>query len=137
MGRSQLVKLLLDTHIWLWSLGEPRNLKPRIARELASSDNDLWLSPLSIWEFFILSSRGRVALYEPAEEVARQALANTALKEAPVTADVVMATRSVKLEHRDPVDWFLAATARAFDLTLVTADQKLLRGGGFSVLANH
>ena len=42
----------------------------------------------------------------------------------------------IKLSHRDPVDQFLAATARIFDLTLVTADRRLLQESGFSTLAN-
>jgi len=48
-----------------------------------------------------------------------------------------MATYSVNLAHRDPADRFLAATARVFDLTLVTADDNLIRGKGYRVLANR
>jgi len=48
------VKLLLDTHIWLWGLLEPGRLSPRVAAALASPDGERWLSPLSIWEALLL-----------------------------------------------------------------------------------
>ena len=48
------MKFLLDTHIWLWSLGEPDKLSGRVAKELDSRENELWLSPISIWEAFLL-----------------------------------------------------------------------------------
>jgi hypothetical protein len=59
MGSSQ-VNLLLDTHIWLWSHAEPDRLSKRVAGALADDLNQLWLSPISIWEFLLLTERGRV-----------------------------------------------------------------------------
>jgi len=44
------VRLLLDTHIWLWSLLEPAHLVPAVANALADTDSELWLSPISTWE---------------------------------------------------------------------------------------
>jgi len=131
------MKLLLDTHIWLWSLRDPARLVRRVARALESAAGELWLSPLSIWELMLLAEKGRIPLPSPAEDWAVSALELVPLKEAPVTFQVALATRHVHLPHRDPIDLFLAATARVFDLTLVTADQHLIRGKGFSVLANR
>jgi len=131
------MKFLLDTHIWLWSLRDPARLERRVTRALESQASELWLSPLSIWELILLAEKGRIPLPAPAEDWAVRALELLPLKEAPVTFQVALATRHVHLPHRDPVDLFLAATARAFDLTLVTADEHLIRGKGFSVLANR
>ncbi len=131
------MKLLLDTHIWLWSLREPVRLTRRVARALESASSELWLSPLSIWELMLLAEKGRIPLNLPAEEWAVRALERVPLKEAPVTFQVALATQHVDLPHQDPVDQFLAATARVFDLTLVTADSRLLRGKGFTTLANR
>lgn len=131
------MKLLLDTHIWLWSLRDPARLTRRVARALESTSSELWLSPLSIWELMMLGEKGRIPLSSPAEEWAAGALEKVPLKEAPLTFQVALATRHVHLPHHDPVDLFLAATARVFDLTLVTADQHLAHGKGFSVLANQ
>lgn len=131
------MNLLLDTHIWLWSRREPARLTRRVARALESRTNELWLSPLSVWEFLRLAEKGRIPLPLPAEEWAVRALEQVPLKEASVTFQVALATRHIHLPHRDPVDLFLAATARFYDLTLVTADQHMLAGSGFSVLANR
>jgi len=131
------MKLLLDTHIWLWILGEPPLLKRGVMREIESKANELWLSPLSVWEVLLLADKGRISLTPTAQDWATLALNTVPTKEAPLTAEVVLATKQVRLPHRDPVDLFLAATARFYDLTLVTADQHLLHGKGFSVLANR
>ena len=130
------MKLLLDTHIWLWSRLDPARLTKRVSRALENNANELWLSPLSLWETLLLDEKGRIALQPTAAEWVTLALSKLPMKEAPLTSEVVLATRQVQLSHRDPVDRFLAATARTFDLTLVTADQHLLRGKGFSTLAN-
>jgi len=44
------VKLLLDTHIWLWALLEPEKLARRVRDALGLGENELWLSPISVWE---------------------------------------------------------------------------------------
>jgi PIN domain nuclease of toxin-antitoxin system len=58
------------------------------------------------------------------------------VREAPLTFEVVREVAHLKLPHRDPADHFLVATARIFELTLVTADQHLLKAPGVSVLSN-
>lgn len=56
------MKLLLDTHIWLWSFLEPERLGSRIAEALTEEDNELWLSPISVWEAHLLAERNRIRL---------------------------------------------------------------------------
>lgn len=131
------MKLLLDTHIWLWSLLEPGNLTRRVARALESAENELWLSPLSTWELLVLVEKGRVVLDLEASAWVSQALRMVPLKEAPLTHEVALETRKVHLAHRDPVDLLLAATARVFGLTLVTADKRLMAAKGLATLANR
>jgi len=58
------MKLLLDTHIWLWSILMPERLSPKVRRALLSSGNELWLSPVSTWELTVLCAKGRVVLKE-------------------------------------------------------------------------
>ena len=131
------MRLLLDTHIWLWSMLEPQNLTPRVAKALETLDNELWLSPISLWELLILVEKGRVTLGVEVGAWISKALLAVPLKQAPVTHDVALETRNIQLPHRDPADRFLAATARVFELTLVTADERLLAAKGLSVLANR
>jgi len=131
------LRLLLDTHIWLWSQGSPARLVPRIQAELVYPRNELWLSPLSIWEVLLLSDKKRIILDEPAERWVVHALDSSPLREASLSNEVALETSKIKMAHRDPVDRFLAATARVFDLILVTADKRLLNAEGFSKLANQ
>ena len=131
------MRLLLDTHIWLWSRVEPTRLTRRVAEALERPSNELWLSPLSVWELVTLVDKGRVALDAGVEEWLDLALKKVPVKEAPLTFDVALLTRDIQLPHRDPVDTLLAATARAFDLTLVTADARLLQGRGYTTLPNR
>jgi PIN domain nuclease of toxin-antitoxin system len=128
------VKLLLDTHIWIWSLLEPARLAPRIAKALNNAANEKWLSPISIWECMVLVEKGRIRLNIGVEEWIARALTEFPPIEAPLTIEVVLAMNKIHLSHRDPADAFLAATARVFQLTLVTADARLRTAKGISFL---
>lgn len=128
------MKLLLDTHIWIWSLLDPARLAPRIARALNNPANEKWLSPISIWECMVLVEKGRIKLNVGFEEWIARALAEFPPIEAPLTAEVVLAMSKIHLPHRDPAGAFLAATAKVFQLTLVTADARLRTAKGISFL---
>jgi PIN domain nuclease of toxin-antitoxin system len=131
------VKLLLDTHIWIWSVDDKPRLKARVLHALENSANEKWLSPISLWEFMLLVEKRRVTLNLSVEEWIGQALREAPIREAPLTAEVVLATNKISLPHRDPADTFLAATALVFGLTLVTADVRLLSVKGLPSLANR
>jgi PIN domain nuclease of toxin-antitoxin system len=131
------MKLLLDTHIWLWSVLEPTRLARRIASAIDNSENQLWLSPISVWELLMLTRKGRVKLDEDAVSWARRTVEQLQLHEAPLTFDVALETFTLNLAHSDPSDRLIAASAKVFDLTLVTADQKLIVAPGVKVLSNR
>jgi len=129
------LKLLLDTHIWIWSLAEPKQLSRRVQRELTDQNNELWLSPVSTWEVLLLHAKGRIQFHDNARDwVAR---ATMHMREAPLTHEIVVAAQELPLPHQDPADRFLAATADVLGLTLVTADQRLLGLGTIATLANR
>ena len=130
------MKLLLDTHILLWSLLEPEKLSKRVASELEDPSNENWVSPISIWEVLILAERGRVILNPDPLTWIRNLLKTIPLKEAPLNHEVAIQSRTIDLRHQDPVDRFLAATAIVYDLTLVTADERLLVSRTLSSLPN-
>ncbi|HYL10251.1 MAG TPA: type II toxin-antitoxin system VapC family toxin [Candidatus Acidoferrales bacterium] len=129
------MKLLLDTHIWLWSLADPGRLSPRVQHELKDRRNELWLSPVSTWEALLLHAKGRIRLRGSIREWVAEATIH--FREAPLTHEIVAATQELPLEHSDPADRFLAATAEVLGLTLVTADQRLLGLGKIATLANR
>jgi PIN domain nuclease of toxin-antitoxin system len=59
------------------------------------------------------------------------------LTEAPLTVEVALAISTINFPHGDPADHFLAATAKVFDLTLVTSDEHLIHLPGLHVLSNR
>ncbi len=131
------MKLLLDTHIWIWSVAEPERLSKKVAAALETPKNELWLSPISVWELLLLVERGRVELDRAPMRWIEDAFAACPLRDAPLTRDVAIESRLKSLRHEDPADRFIAATARVYELTLVTADERLLDVDGLAVLANR
>jgi len=128
------LRLLLDTHIWVWSKLEPARLGSRSTSELSNSDNELWLSPVSVWEALTLMQKGRIRVENPFEWVERAA---EQMREAPLTREIVSVGLAMRLPQGDAADRFLAATAKVLKLTLLTADRRLLGLGEISTLANR
>ena len=128
------MKLLLDTHIWLWTLQDPKKLGRRVLQQLKDEANELWLSPISTWEALTLNFKGRIHIKGNLTEWLARATAGT--REAPLTHEIALVARQMPL-HQDPADRFLAATAEVLDLTLVTADERLLGLGTIRTLANR
>ena len=131
------MKLLLDTHVWLWSLLAPDKLTGRVARALERTENELWLSSISTWELVVLVAKGRVPVDGDLDTWVRRAHESAPLREAPLTHEIALETSRIELPHRDPADRFLVATARVLELTLVTADERLIDAGAVQVLANR
>ena len=130
------MKLLLDTHIWLWSLGEPHRLSSRVTKELNDRQNELWLSPISMWEAFLLFRKKRLDISTDFTTWLADSLNVLPVIEAPLTFEVARNLPVLAMPHEDPADLFLAATAKAFELTLITADRNLIKTAGITVLAN-
>jgi len=131
------LSLLLDTHIWIWSLIEQTKISPHTARFLAEDRSQLWLSPVSIWELLFLIEKGRLTTVDPVDKWLGRVEGETNHKEAPLTNAVMWELRKFNLGYPDPADRFLVATARVYDLTLVTADERLIQAKACKVLANR
>lgn len=129
------MKLLLDTHIWLWSQREPQRLARGIQEQLESLENELWLSPISSWEALALHRKKKILLHTDPLSWLNRSTAH--LREAPLTHEIVAVAEQLQLPHSDPADRFLAATAKVLGLTLVTADRNLLGLGEIATLANR
>ncbi len=96
------MKLLLDTHIWLWSLLEPERLSKAVAKALTSPTAELWLSPISIWEFLLLVERRRIKVTTDPNAWLTSALEKAPMTEASLTFAVATQSRKVPLPHQDP-----------------------------------
>ena len=129
------MKLLLDTHIWLWALGNPSKLSKRVRAELENPANEIWVSAVSTWEALMLNAKNRVQLPSDLEAWFTRATSHT--REAPLTHEIAFVAHRLPLPHRDPADRFLAATAKLLGLVLVTQDPELLGLGDIQTLANR
>jgi len=130
------MRLLLDTHIWIWSDLEPWRLTSDVTRILSDTENELWLSPVSVWELIVHVEKKRVTLEKDVLTWIATSKQDLSLREAPMSWAVAEELRFVVLRHRDPADRFLVATARVQDLTLVTADRMLMEIDGVRILPN-
>jgi PIN domain nuclease of toxin-antitoxin system len=130
------MRFLLDTHIWLWAALEPHKLTSEVHKLLTNPEPDLFLSPISLWELSVLLEKKRFDLKEDFAVWVQRTVSELRLQEIALNWQVANEMRFILPNHKDPVDGFLAATAIAFDLTLITADQKLIGVPGLKVLAN-
>jgi PIN domain nuclease of toxin-antitoxin system len=128
------LKLLLDTHIWLWLIYEPSRLGRNTLQQLQDTQNELWLSPISVYEALTLHEKGRLQLESDLDAWLLDAARGT--REAPLTHEIAFVARRLPL-HQDPSDRIIAATAQVMNLTLVTADARLLGLGNIRILGNR
>lgn len=133
------MRLLLDTHVWIWGHLHPDRIRPGVGEILQAAESELWLSPVSVWEALLLVERGKIEVdvdVEPPFWI-RDMLQAAPMKEATLNHEVAIRSCTIDLPHRDPADRFLAATAEIYDLTLVTEDERLLTGKSWNVLSNR
>ncbi len=119
------MKLLLDTHIWLWyALGNPQ-LSSNLQSIIGSDSTELWISPISIWEVMLLAERGRISLQSDTASWINESVKSLAIQEAPLNRYIAVLSRQLNLPHQDPADRFIAATAVYLELQLATVDTHL------------
>jgi PIN domain nuclease of toxin-antitoxin system len=122
------MKLLLDTHIWLWMKDEKDKIPSPVRRKLSKESASLYLSAASVMEISIKRSIGKLPMdLSPREFVERLLLQGVI--PLPIGIDHAIAAGSLPLHHRDPFDRTLVAQARVEGLTLVTADPRMLQYG--------
>lgn len=119
------MKLLLDTHAFLWWVSDDARLSRRALGAIADDRNEVLFSTVSAWELMIKSSLGRVEFGEPAEDFIPRELGNSAFDVLPVYLRHVLAMPSLPEIHRDPFDRLLVAQAVAEGAALVSADRKM------------
>lgn len=120
------MRLLLDTHTWIWRLLAPERLSKSAERAIADRESAVHLSPVSTWETLVLARKGRLTLAPSPTEWVLDALRRSALTAIPLTHGIAL--RSEALEgfgSEDPADRFLVATALEHELVLVTADRAM------------
>jgi PIN domain nuclease of toxin-antitoxin system len=120
------VRLLLDTHVFIWMTVEPVRVRDDARRALAATANTVFVSAASIWEIAIKRALGRLEF--PLEDL-DMIFARTGFDPLPITAAHGVAAGSLPRHHADPFDRMLVAQARLEDLVLVSEDRAFPRYG--------
>jgi PIN domain nuclease of toxin-antitoxin system len=115
------MKLLLDTHTFLWFIDDNPRLSER-AKSLLESDADLLLSIASLWELAIKTSLGKLSLVQPFDIFLSQQLINNGIEMLPVALTHLNIVSTLPFHHRDPFDRPLIAQAMVEQLPIVSAD---------------
>jgi PIN domain nuclease of toxin-antitoxin system len=117
------VKLLLDTHVVLWSATDPARLSPEARTTLEDGTNDVLVSIVSAWEIAIKQSLGKLDLARPAAQWLPDVLKRTGFEVAELGLAAALRVRGLAWHHRDPFDRFLIAQALEEGYTIVTHDE--------------
>ncbi len=121
------MKVLLDTHVWIWSQESPELLGPTARSAVAAEDNALFISPVSSLEIARLAWGGRLTLAGRLQTWVSESLSALLADTIPLTHEIAITAYDLPGEfHRDPADRMLVATAMVHDLTLMTADERIL-----------
>ena len=123
------MKLLLDTHVWLWWNTEPERLATSARRQISDARNEVFLSAASVWEMAIKRQLDKLSLPEPVAAYVSRRLESDAIQNLPVTLDHAAGVESLDLLHRDPFDRLLIVQARQEGLRLLTVDEQVLAYG--------
>lgn len=118
------MRLLLDTHLLLWSLAEPMRLDASMRSALEEPDNEVLFSAASLWEIAIKAGLGRPDFAFNPKQIF-QALLETGFVELPVRSEAAILVADLPPHHRDPFDRLLVAQAINESVRLYTADPLL------------
>ena len=119
------MRILLDTHCWLWMLTDPRRFSTESRLLLEDPGNQLLLSAASSWEIAIKYELGKLALPEPPTSYAPDRMHSSGTGSLPIEHSHALHAGELPDHHRDPFDRLLISQARLEKLVLLTADPQL------------
>ncbi|WP_105034474.1 type II toxin-antitoxin system VapC family toxin [Cryobacterium aureum] len=128
------MRLLLDTHIFLWSVWEPSRLKPEVAAVISDRANGLLISAATPWEIAMKHRAGKLSDAEPIVLAFPEYLDRLGAIELPITSRHAIAAGQLEWAHKDPFDRMLAAQCILEGLTLVTSDEAFRSISGVQTL---
>jgi PIN domain nuclease of toxin-antitoxin system len=117
------MKYLLDTMVWLWSVGRTDKIGSAGLEILTDGKQDLYLSAASSWEIAIKTKLGKFELPEPPPEYVPKRLAAQGIHSLSVTQTHSLGVYELSLHHYDPFDRLIIAQALAEGMTILTSDR--------------
>lgn len=121
------MKLLLDTHTFVWWDSEPDKLSPQALVLCQDRQNTLYLSVASIWEMQIKLQLGKLRLALPLKEIVESQRQTNSVEILPITLAHVLALENLPAHHKDPFDRLLVAQAIVEEAVLVSGDPSVAK----------
>ena len=118
------MKVLLDTHVFLWAISEDPRLSSSARKIFTAADSENLLSVASVWEILVKAEAGRLPFPRPASSYLRTQLRKTSTAVLPILLSHVLRLESLPLHHRDPFDRIILAQALEEEIPVVSADSK-------------
>jgi PIN domain nuclease of toxin-antitoxin system len=128
------MKILLDTHILIWYIFDDPRLSQTLNTAIVNPENELWLSPISIWEILLLAEKGRLSLHPNPLTWLDNGIQELGITEAPLNNAIAILSRQLACPHQDPADRFIAATAIYYNLYLATVDKNLINTPSLQII---
>ena len=119
------MKVLLDTHTFLWAISDDPRLTPLARRVFTAGDNELFLSVASVWEVLTKVQIGRLPFPENPGAYMKQQMARNNIHPLPILMSHALHLEQLPLHHRDPFDRLLVAQSVVENLPLLSADPLL------------
>jgi PIN domain nuclease of toxin-antitoxin system len=119
------MKLLLDTHIFLWYITNDQRLSTELASAISDERNEVYLSVVSIWEALVKYQLGRLDLPSPADQYLQERQEQHRIVSLALETGAAAQVLKLPALHRDPFDRMLVCQAMHHDLILATADERL------------
>jgi PIN domain nuclease of toxin-antitoxin system len=117
------MKLLLDTHTFIWWDSAPDKLPPQVLALCQDPANEMWLSVVSIWEMQIKLQLGKLQLKLPLSEIIEGQQQTNNVQVLPITLTHVLALEGLPTPHKDPFDRLLVAQTNVESAVLVSGDK--------------
>ncbi|MEJ5301322.1 MAG: type II toxin-antitoxin system VapC family toxin [Thermodesulforhabdaceae bacterium] len=121
------MKLLLDTHTFIWWDSEPAKLSPQALALCQDRQNVLLLSVVSVWEMQIKLQLGKLRLALPLREIVESQRRTNNIEILPVTLEHALTLENLPAHHKDPFDRLLIAQAIVEEAALVSADPNIAK----------
>jgi PIN domain nuclease of toxin-antitoxin system len=120
------MKLLLDTHIFLWLINNDKRLSDRFRQEISNPNNERFLSVVSIWECIIKYQLGKLSFPISPEIYLPSQRKKHLIKSLVIDENSLVQLIKLPSLHRDPFDRLLISQALQYNLTIVTEDRAVL-----------
>ena len=119
------MKLLLDTHTFIWMDDAPGRLPQRVLRAVEDTNNSLFLSLVSVWEIQTKMQLGRLNIQNSVANLVERQQESNGIELLPITLSHILGLSELPPHHGDPFDRLLISQARVEDIILVTKDENI------------